>query len=151
MIPKDKKLLVLDLSIPKNVDERIANLPHASLVHMDYLSQLTDETLERRKSFVPKAEAIIEEVEEEFNQWLKSRKFAPTIKALKRRLSMIKEAEIDFQRKKIEDFNELQAEIISDRIIHKITTQLANHLKDDRTTEDSIDMLQRIFQLDELY
>jgi glutamyl-tRNA reductase len=44
---------------------------------MDYLSQLTDETLENRKAF-PAAEAIIEEIKEEFNVWTKGRKFAPS-------------------------------------------------------------------------
>jgi glutamyl-tRNA reductase len=31
---------------------------------MDYLSQLTDETLENRKKHIPAAEAIIEEIKE---------------------------------------------------------------------------------------
>jgi glutamyl-tRNA reductase len=55
---------------------------------MDYLSQLTDETLENRKS-IPAAEAIIEE-KEEFNVWTKGRKFAPTIHALKDKLNIKK-------------------------------------------------------------
>jgi glutamyl-tRNA reductase len=38
---------------------------------MDYLSQLTDETLENRKKHIPAAEAIIEEIKEEFNVWTK--------------------------------------------------------------------------------
>jgi glutamyl-tRNA reductase len=37
-----------------------------TLIHMDYLSQLTDETLENRKKHIP-AEAIIEEIKKEFN------------------------------------------------------------------------------------
>jgi glutamyl-tRNA reductase len=45
---------------------------------MDYLSQLTDETLENRKKHIPAAEAIIEEIKEKFNVWTKGRKFAPT-------------------------------------------------------------------------
>jgi glutamyl-tRNA reductase len=42
---------------------------------MDYLSQLTDETLENRKAHIPAAEVIIEE-SREFNVWTKGRKFA---------------------------------------------------------------------------
>jgi glutamyl-tRNA reductase len=44
---------------------------------MDYLSQLTDETLENRKKHIP-AEAIIEEIKKEFNVWT-GRKFAPSM------------------------------------------------------------------------
>lgn len=147
LIPNDKKLLILDLSIPKNVNENVKERSGVNLVHMDALSKLTDETLERRKEAIPDALRIIEEVKEDFFQWLNNRKFAPTIKALKSKLESLKVAELDFQRKKIENFNEQQAEIISNRIIQKITTQFVNHLKDSQTSEESINWMQQVFQL----
>ncbi|OCB75428.1 glutamyl-tRNA reductase [Flavobacterium crassostreae] len=143
-----KPLLILDLSIPKNVNADVESLDGVSLVHMDYLSQLTDETLENRKNHIPAAEAIIEEIKEEFNLWTKGRKFAPTIHALKEKLNAIKNSELNFQSKKITDFNEEQAEIISARIIQKITTQFANHLKDDNTmVDESIEWIEKVFKI----
>jgi glutamyl-tRNA reductase len=59
----------------------------------------------------------------------KGRKFAPTIHALKEKLNAIKTSELNFQSKKLADFNEEQAEIISARIIQKSQTHFANHLK----------------------
>jgi glutamyl-tRNA reductase len=56
-----KPLLILDLSIPKNVNQDVEELDGVTLIHMDYLSQLTDETLENRKN-TSAAEAIIEEI-----------------------------------------------------------------------------------------
>ena len=148
-LPTTKELLVLDLSIPENVSRDVKELDNVTLVHLDVLSQITDETLERRKAHIPKAEAIIDEVKKEFIAWLETRKFAPTIKALKQKLTAIKNAELDFQRKKISDFDETQAEIISNRIIQKITTQFANHLKDENTTsEESVALIQKVFQLE---
>lgn len=143
-----KPLLILDLSIPKNVHADVEELDGVTLVHMDYLSQLTDETLENRKNHIPAAEAIIEEIKEEFNVWTKGRKFAPTIHALKEKLNAIKKSELNFQSKKIADFNEEQAEIISARIIQKITTQFANHLKDDDTmVDESIEWIEKVFKI----
>ncbi|WP_420571409.1 glutamyl-tRNA reductase [Kordia sp.] len=148
-IHSDKELLILDLSIPENVSRDATELDNVTLVHLDALSQITDETLERRKTHIPKAEAIIDEVKTEFTAWLETRKFAPTIKALKQKLTAMKNAEINFQRKKISDFDESQAEIISNRIIQKITTQFANHLKDENTTsEESVALIQKVFQLE---
>ena len=148
-LPTDKELLILDLSIPENVSRDVMELDNVTLVHLDVLSQITDETLERRKADVPKAEAIIDDVKSEFTAWLETRKFAPTIKALKQKLTAIKNAELDFQRKKISGFDESQAEIISNRIIQKITTQFANHLKDENTTsEESVALIQKVFQLE---
>jgi glutamyl-tRNA reductase len=145
-----KDLLILDLSIPKNVAEDVEELDNVRLVHLDHLSQITDGTLQRRKKFIPEAEAIIIEVEGEFNKWLETRKFAPTIKALKKKLRMMKDAELDFQRKKIADFNDEQAEIVSNRIIQKIMKHFANHLKEDsNTTDESLELIQKVFQLEE--
>ena len=144
-----KPLLILDLSVPKNVNENVKDIEGVTLIHMDHLSQLTDETLENRKNQIPAAEKIIEEIKHEFSIWAKSRKFAPTINALKDKLNAIKNSEMDFQSKKIADFNEVQAEIISNRIIQKITTHFANHLKNDDTmVDESIEWIEKVFQIE---
>ncbi|MBZ0327760.1 MAG: glutamyl-tRNA reductase [Altibacter sp.] len=143
-----KPLLILDLSIPKNVSDSVTENEFVTLVHLDNLSTVTDKTMERRASQIPLAEGIIEEIETEFNTWAENRKFAPTIKALKLKLAEIKAGEIDFQRKKIPHFNEAQAELISNRLIQKITTHFANHLKDDTvSTPESIELIKKVFQL----
>lgn len=148
LIHSDKPLLILDLSIPRNVALDVKELPNVTLVHLDDLSKMTDRTLERRKEHIPQAEVIIEEVRSEFNSWLETRKFAPTIKALKNKLTTLKDAEINLQRKKYTDFDEEQADIISSRIIQKITNHFANHLKDDNTSaNESIELIQKVFQL----
>ncbi|MDY7395208.1 glutamyl-tRNA reductase [Aureibaculum sp. 2210JD6-5] len=150
IILNDKPLLILDLSIPKNVSNNVQDLENVSLIHLDDLSQITDDTLQKRKAQVPQAESIIIEFEKEFKTWLETRKFAPTIKALKSKLEAIKLEEIDYQRKKIVDFNEDQALLISNRIVQKITKQFANHLKDnDISSDESIKLISKVFQLNE--
>ena len=143
-----KELLILDLSIPKNVSNDVTDLKNVKLIHLDHLSQITDETLGKRKQEVPKAYAIIKEVEAEFLTWLETRKFAPTIKALKSKLKEIQSQEINYQRKKQNDFNEKQAQILSDRIIQKITKHFANHLKEDSSSGESIELISKVFQLE---
>ncbi|KAB1157010.1 glutamyl-tRNA reductase [Flavobacterium luteum] len=144
-----KPLLILDLSIPKNVNQNVTDLNNVTLVHLDDLSQITDETLENRKLHIPAAEAIIDELKEEFITWTQGRKFAPTIHALKAKLNTIKDSELNFQRKKLSNFDEEQAEIISNRIIQKITNHFANHLKaDDTIVDESIEWIEKIFQIE---
>ena len=144
-----KPLLILDLSIPKNVHDNVKEIPGVTLIHLDHLSQITDETLENRQKHIPAAELIIDEIKDEFISWTRDRKFAPTIHALKAKLNSIKEGELTFQRKKISNFDEEQAEIISNRIIQKITNQFANHLKDDGTAVDeSIEWIKKVFQIE---
>lgn len=149
LITTKKPLLILDLSIPKNVDDNVSELGNVSLIHLDHLSRLTDQTLAERKKHIPLAETIIETVNSEFNAWLETRKFAPTIKALKLKLNDFKVVELDTQRKKLSDFNEQQAEIISNNIIQKITNHFAHHLKDNEvSTEESLELIKKVFQLE---
>ncbi|WP_309614344.1 glutamyl-tRNA reductase [Flavobacterium sp.] len=144
-----KPLLILDLSIPKNVNENVQDIEGVTLIHLDHLSQITDETLENRKQYIPQAEAIIEEIKEEFTAWTKNRKFAPTIQALKEKLNAIKESELNTQRKKNSNFDEEQAELISNRIIQKITNHFVNHLKDGDSMDEGIEWIEKVFQLEQ--
>ena len=143
-----KPLLILDLSIPKNVANNVTQNPYVTLVHLDELSKVTDATLAHRQSQIPLAQNLIKEAEVEFDTWAKHRSFAPTIKALKNKLGEIKIGEIDNQRRKLSGFNQEQAEIISDRIIQKITTQVANHLKNSSSNpKETAGLIEQIFKL----
>lgn len=150
LISTERPLLLLDLSIPKNIKSDVTELDNVTLVHMDDLAKITDDTLEKRKVYIPKAEEIIGEIMDEFNAWLDTLKFVPTIQAIKHKLSDLKNSEISSQRKKLDNFNEDQAELISNNIIQKITNHFAHHLREDKDTSDeSIELIKKIFQLEE--
>jgi len=142
-----KKLLILDLSMPENVSKEVTDYQGISLVNIDELSKITDETLAARQQEVPLAEAIIETHKAAFNEWLNHRRFTPAIAALKKSLEIIKNDEIDFQKKKIAGFDEDQAEILTSRFIQKITTQFVKHLKDEETSvSQSLQVINKVFQ-----
>ena len=146
-ISKNKEILILDLSMPENVAKEVTDYKGVSLVNVDELSKITDETLAVRELDIPFAEAIIETHKAEFNEWLNHRRFTPAIAALKESLEIIKKDEINFQKKKISNFDENQAEILTSRFIQKITTQFVKHLKDEETSvSESIEVIQRVFQ-----
>ena len=146
-----KPLLILDLSIPKNVNENVLDVADVTLVHLDQLSQMTDDTLAKRQEYVPQAMAIIDEVKHEFITWTQARKFAPTIHALKAKLEEIKETELKYHKKKIQNFDEDHANLITTRLIQKITTHFANHLKNETTeVDESIEWIEKVFQIETL-
>ena len=145
-LSSDKEILILDLSMPENVDTSVSEFENVSLVNVDELSKITLETLSTRQKEVPKAEEIIEVHKEEFNDWLNNRKLVPAINALKESLEAIQKDEINFQKKKIKNFDETQAEILTNRFIQKITTQFVKHLKEEETSvNDSIQIMSKVF------
>jgi glutamyl-tRNA reductase len=82
--------LVLDLSIPFNVDVAAHQLSHITLINVDELSKLKDETLARREAEVPRARLIIAEHIADFLQWYEMRKHVPVLKAVKTKLKEIR-------------------------------------------------------------
>lgn len=81
--------LIIDLSIPYNVEASAQLLPNVQLVNVDELSKLKDETLKKRIAEVPKAKAIIAELMCEFAEWCEMRKHVPMLKDLKLKLKQI--------------------------------------------------------------
>ena len=147
IIHTDKPLLILDLSIPSNVHENVKSLPNVTVVNLDTLSQITNKTLTERKKHLPQAEAILNEVENEFLQWLHDRQYAPTLRALKAKLTAQQSADIKARQRK-KTISE-EATVVSDQMIQKITGQLANYLKENPSkANDTLSIFKDVFQLD---
>lgn len=81
--------LILDLSIPYNVEVSSQHLSHITLINVDDLSRLKDETLSKRESEIPKARIIIATHIADFVEWYEMRKQVPVLKAMKSKLKEI--------------------------------------------------------------
>ncbi len=81
--------LIIDLSIPYNVEMAAQDLPNVHLVNVDELSKLKDETLQKREAEVPKARLVIDEHMAGFMDWFEMRKHVPVLKAVKTKLQEI--------------------------------------------------------------
>jgi glutamyl-tRNA reductase len=87
--------LIIDLSIPYNVEDAARQLENITLVNVDDLSKLKDKTLQKRKAEVPKARAIIAAHAAEFTEWYDMRKHVPVLKAVKDKLEQIHFCRLD--------------------------------------------------------
>jgi glutamyl-tRNA reductase len=136
LVPKNKPLLILDLSVPSNVDPKLKDLDNITLVNLDELSQLTNNTLEQRKQFIPHANDILRQVEADFLQWVDHRKFAPMLKALKKKL-------LNGQQKELGNPQEFS------QVVYRLTGKVASYLKENPTKVDqTMALLQDVYQLD---
>jgi glutamyl-tRNA reductase len=81
--------LIIDLSIPHNVEPAAGELDNITLINVDDLSRMKDETLARREAEVPKAKMIISEHQAEFLSWCDMRQHVPVLKAVKSKLKEI--------------------------------------------------------------
>ena len=147
LIHTESPLLVLDLSIPKNVDDDVLDLPNVTRIHIDELSRITDNTLVERQKEIPKAEAIIEEVVEEFTDWLGTRSFAPTVQALKQMMEKLEQQALAQHQKKHPHLKSEEATLLSQHLIQKITNRVANHMRNSENTAESVKTIQDVFNI----
>ena len=117
----DHQQLVLDLSVPRNVNPKVAEIENVTLIDMDSIHEANKKAIEKRKKAVPQIEQIIAEEKEEFMKRVKrSRYLLPRIKEIEHRLSDITDAELDRVKHKMDEDSYSKMEEVTRRIKKKI-------------------------------
>ena len=142
LIFNSKKLLILDLSIPRNVETQINELNDIKVVHLDELSQITDSTIEKRKKHIPKAELIINSDFKEYILWLSQRKFSPTLKSFKEQVTQLKKEKLNCPHN---TFFSNKAEELAE----KITGKVASFLKENpNKVPETIELINKFLKVE---
>ena len=138
--PNGKETLVIDLSIPNNVEKNVTENTNVSLVDVDQLSLHISETMLQRQKEIPKAEGIIKEMTKDFVEWEKKRKLAPNIHHFKAALKKMEHYEMHniHKKHKYVDVNDMQ---LSDKLIQKITNRFAKYIIDNPLKAEEISKL----------
>jgi glutamyl-tRNA reductase len=119
--------LIIDLSIPCNVEESASELPNILLVNVDELSKMKDETLQKREAEVPKARDIITTHLTEFMEWHAMRRYVPVLKAVKTKLKELHTCPI-FSRLSGESFpSTVHTDEQIQRVINGMATKMRQH------------------------
>jgi glutamyl-tRNA reductase len=116
--------LIIDLSVPCNVEKSAASLAHIELINVDDLSKLKDETLARRKAEVPKAVGILSGYITEFLEWYEMRKHVPVLKAVKSKLLEIHSRKLYMELYPLPAAQKLYTEERIQRIINGMANKL---------------------------
>lgn len=122
-----KKKLVIDLSVPRNVDPKVAESSFVELVDMDSIHSANSEAIQGRKKAIPLVQDIIED---EFKAYLtavnRSKFLFPRIKEIDAHLEDITQKELDRVKNKLDEeaFEHMQK--VTNRIKKKI---LAVHIE----------------------
>lgn len=85
LVSATKKILI-DLSIPNNIEPALAERENIVLANVDDLSSINDQTLLKRRAEIPKAMSIIRKHMTEFAVWNHQRRHVPVLKAVKQKL-----------------------------------------------------------------
>ena len=154
-IKLDKKILLIDIAAPRDIEESVAEISNIELHNIDSLRSIRDANLEKRKAEAKKVERI---VEEEFKLLEKSYKQQRADGVISSLYSQVEKIRIQEREKAINrlrsigEFGEDQIEIIDDltnSLVNKILAQPTKSLREEAENgkEDFLQSISKLFRL----
>jgi glutamyl-tRNA reductase len=146
-----RKLLCLDLGVPRDVDPEVGNLPGVTLVDLDELQTAADENRTRRVREVEAADVVVGAEVERFMDWWRSRQVVPTIAALRAYAAEVRDAEIAHALARLGDLPARDAFVVralAQRIVGKLLHRPLTVLKADAEGANMAQVLRQLFQLE---
>lgn len=86
--------MLIDLSIPRSIEETVENCVGVLLYNVDHLKAKASDALKRREAALPAVHSIIDEGVYDYQNWSQEMEVSPTIKKLKDTLEEIRKQEI---------------------------------------------------------
>lgn len=126
----EQKLLIIDVSLPRNVSEDVRSVPNVELDTMDSLEKIAMENANRRREEVRKAERILESEFAEMEKKILEEEADEVIRRICLKISEIRAVEIDTAKNKLcsNDANEV-VEDLSRALANKITADVYKNLR----------------------
>ena len=151
---RTKPILMIDIAVPRDIDEHIGKFDCVTLVNIDALDQRIAANRQKRSSEIPKAEKIIDEFTAQFGRWLDSLSLVPVVSNLTQKATETARAEAKRYAKdfgngssdKLEQF----AESLARKLLHGPVSFLKNVKDEDPTTQQlrALDLVNKMFLLD---
>jgi glutamyl-tRNA reductase len=145
------EMLIIDISVPRNVDPQVDMLPNVQLFDIDALQAVRTQGMQSREREIPRVEAIIQEELEEFSTWFRGRQLAPTIQQLYTQASSIQQTELEKALRRLSHLSERDQEVVR-ALAHGITQKMLHNpvtrLKSADEPETHASLLSELFDIE---
>ena len=152
-MPKlDKKIYIMDIALPRDIDTKLKELNYVELYDIDDLKEIHDKNDIKRNELAQKAQEIIKIKIDEFTEWLDLTFIDPTIQSLNSKCIEIKEDTLEYIFRKI-DLNQREQKIIDKmlgsalkRVIREPIINL-KQVKNKGQREEYIKVIEDLFEI----
>lgn len=131
-VRQGRPLILIDLAVPRDVDDEVGALPGVHLFNVDDLQGVANENMRRRGAEVAAVRAIVEAEAAEFLRWLGARAVVPTLTGLREHAERIRQDEVAKALRRIGPLGERERgilEALSLGIVNKLLHQPTVRLK----------------------
>lgn len=154
-LPADHPLMLIDISVPRNVAADVSNLEQIQSYNVDDLKAVVAANQENRRQIALEAEGIIEEEVTNYILWLRSLETVPTISCLRSKVEDIRAQELEKALSRLgSEFAEKHQDVIEslsrgivNKILHEPMVQLRAQ-QDIEARRRCLKSLQMLFDLD---
>jgi glutamyl-tRNA reductase len=151
----NRPLMLVDISVPRNVAADVNELEHIQAFNVDDLKAVVAQNQESRRKMAMEAEGLLEEEADAFELWVRSLDTVTTINCLRDKVETIREQELEKALSRLgSEFAEKHQEIIEaltrgivNKILHDPMVQLRAQ-QDIETRRRAMQSLQMLFNLD---
>lgn len=88
---KNKKLIMMDLSLPRSIDPNLRHFNQIDLYDIDQIHEMIDDSFANRKKAAKEIEQIIQKEVVLFQEWRKIQQIAPTLAAMQAKANQIEQ------------------------------------------------------------
>lgn len=134
-------LLLIDVSMPRNVDTAVAALPGVTVTDIDAIQSVIEASEAGRRESVPAAEAIVEAELRDFTVWLIAASAREAVRPLREALAAVCQRELAYAT------NDEVAERITNRIIAKVLAEPMQSLRGALERGETVDEISRSVHL----
>jgi glutamyl-tRNA reductase len=144
-----RPMFLVDLAVPRDIEQEVAELEDIFLYTIDDLSQLVAENLDARRSALQQAEAIIDTQVGQFMHWMDARGSVPLILRLREQAEQSRRHELERALKRLQQGEapvqvvEALSQGLTNKLIHAPTQALRDSVGEERRALASI--LGRLF------
>jgi glutamyl-tRNA reductase len=156
VLNRDRKLLLIDIANPRDIEESVAELEKVELCNIDNLRVISEKTLKMRKEEARKAEGIIQEEIRLLNIQYKRQKADRLISELYRQVYDVRVQEREKAVNRLKAYHtigEIETQVLDDlthSIVNKILGEPTKVLRQaaELGNEEFLDVVSRVFCLD---
>ena len=120
---EQRPLFMIDISVPRNLDPDIKQLPNIYLYDIDDLEGIVEENLDHRRKEAAAIETMIEEEVGAHEYWFKTLSVGPIIRALQNKSAKIHEDTLESLFNKLPELDDRQR-----KVIHKLTRSIISQM-----------------------
>ncbi|MBU5427537.1 glutamyl-tRNA reductase [Tissierella pigra] len=151
MKKRNKKIYILDLALPRDVDSAVGEDENIILYHNDDLQRVSEMNLLRRKRLSEQAIEIINSDVDKYMEWINTINVDPIIESLNNRCNSIKEETMNYINRKV-DLNKRDQKIVDKMVmsaLKKIIREPIKALKqiNNEDSEEYIEVMKKIFEI----